>query len=79
MSESYISAILKALPDAQVDARLEGNHLHVTVVSAAFEGLSPVKKQQAVYSALNDYIASGEIHAVHMTTLTPSEHARAAQ
>ena len=65
------------MPDAQVDARLEGNHLHVTVISAAFEGLSPVKKQQSVYAALNPFIASGEIHAVHMTTLTPAEHARA--
>lgn len=71
--EDIQKAVQTAIPDAEVDARLEGNHAHLTVVSAAFEGLSPVKKQQMVYAALQDAISSGAIHAVHMSTLTPSE------
>lgn len=77
MIDQYISAIETAIPGAKVDAALEGNHLHVTVVSDSFEGVSPVKKQQSVYAALNEFIASGAIHAVHMKTLTPSEYGHA--
>lgn len=69
--QDIVKAIVSAIPDAQVDARMEGNHAHITVTSHAFAGLSPVKKQQLVYAALNDAIASGAVHAVHMKTLTP--------
>ncbi|SMF54064.1 Acid stress-induced BolA-like protein IbaG/YrbA, predicted regulator of iron metabolism [Alteromonadaceae bacterium Bs31] len=53
----------------------DGKHLAVVVVSPAFEGLGPVKRQQLVYSVLNDAIASGAIHAVQMKTLTPDQWA----
>lgn len=76
--EDVITAVQAAIPEAQVQARFEGNHVHLRVVSAAFEGLSPVKKQQKVYAALNSAIASGIIHAVHMQTLTPAEYAQLA-
>lgn len=69
--QDIINAVRAAIPDAQVEARMEGNHAHITVTSAAFQGLSPVKKQQMVYGALNQAIASGAIHAVHMKTLVP--------
>lgn len=69
--QDIIDAVRAAIPDAQVEARMEGNHAHITVTSAAFQGLSPVKKQQMVYGALNQAIASGAIHAVHMKTLVP--------
>lgn len=69
--QNIIQAIVSAIPGAQVEARMEGNHAHVTVTSSAFEGLSPVKRQQLVYGALNTAIASGAIHAVHMKTLVP--------
>lgn len=70
--EDIQAAVQAAIPGAEVDARLEGNHAHLTVTSSAFEGLSPVKKQQMVYGALQDAIASGAIHAVHIKTLTPT-------
>jgi acid stress-induced BolA-like protein IbaG/YrbA len=72
--QDIIDAIQSSIPDAQVEARMEGNHAHITVTSAVFEGLSPVKKQQLVYGALNQAIASGAIHAVHMKTLVPGAH-----
>lgn len=69
--EEIQAAVQAAIPGAEVDVRLEGSHAHLTVTSSAFEGLSPVKKQQMVYGALQDAIASGAIHAVHIKTLTP--------
>ena len=60
-------------PNADIEASFEGSHLNLMITSDAFKGLSPVKKQQLVYAALNDRIASGEIHAVNMKTLTPQQ------
>lgn len=61
-------------PNAQnIQVGSEGSHLNVLIVSELFEGLTPIKKQQKVYAALNDRIASGEIHAVNMKTLTPAQ------
>lgn len=74
--EDIQNAVQQAIPEAEVNVRLEGNHAHLTVVSSAFGGLSPVKKQQLVYGALQDAIASGAIHAVHMNTFTPEEWAQ---
>ncbi len=68
-------ALESAIADSQVEVSSDGSHVHVTVVSPAFEGLSPVKKQQLVYGCLQSAISSGAIHAVHMNTYTPSEWA----
>ncbi|MBX2809266.1 MAG: BolA/IbaG family iron-sulfur metabolism protein [Cellvibrionaceae bacterium] len=63
----------QAFSDADIRLASEGSHLHLTIVSDQFTGLSSVKKQQKVYAVLNEKIASGEVHAVHMTLLTPAE------
>ena len=76
MQISEIETALQAqFPDAVIELAAEGNHLHVSIVSEQFDGLSTVKRQQVVYGALNDFIASGEVHAVHMKTFTPLENA----
>lgn len=51
----------------------EGCDFSVTVVSAQFEGMRPVKKQQLIYACLNEHIASGAIHALTIKTFTPAE------
>jgi len=71
--QDITTAVTTAIPDAKVDAHMEGNHAHLTVVSEQFEGLLPVKRQQLVYAALQPAIASGAIHAVHMKTFTPAQ------
>lgn len=74
MQAEQIKAMIEsAVPDSQAEVQIEGNHVHLRVVSPAFAGQSPVKKQQMIYAVLNDMIASGEIHAVHMQTLTPEQ------
>lgn len=39
----------------------------------SFEGLSPVKRQQLIYGALSEEIASGALHAVSIKTYTPAQ------
>jgi acid stress-induced BolA-like protein IbaG/YrbA len=74
MQAEHIKALLESqIADARAEVTIDGTHVHLVVVSPAFAGLTPVKKQQLVYAVLNDEIASGAIHAVHMQTLTPGQ------
>ena len=71
--EDVKALITQAVPECELEVVIEGSHVHVMVISEAFEGLNAVKRQQMVYGALQSAIASGEIHAVHMKTYTPTE------
>ena len=51
----------------------DGYHFEATVVSEEFEGKRPVARQQMVYATVQEDIASGELHAITLKTLTPSE------
>ena len=72
-SDEIKHLLAKQFADAHIEVALDGSHVNITVVSATFVGLSPVKKQQSVYAALAEPIASGAIHAVNMKTYTPTE------
>lgn len=50
-------------------------HLRVVVVSAGFEGLSRVARQQQIYGLL-DAEFKGGLHALALRTLTPQEWAQ---
>lgn len=52
----------------------DGYHFDVLVISKAFESLSQVSRQRKIYSILGDDIRSGALHAIQLTTMTPSEH-----
>lgn len=41
-----------------------GNHWQVDIISASFNGLSRIKKQQLVYKALAEQLADETIHAL---------------
>ena len=74
MTADEIKALLVAgIPDAEVHVEGEGSKYTVTVVTDRFDGMRPVAKQQLVYGPLNPHIATGEIHAVSMRTLTKEE------
>jgi len=62
-----------SIPNCQVTAEGEGCNFQIIVVSTEFEGMSTVKRQQRVYSHLQDAISSGAIHAVTMKTYTPEQ------
>lgn len=65
------------LPEATADVRRargadDDDHLAATVVSPAFEGETLVDQHQLVYDALGDRMTT-DIHALELTTETPSE------
>ena len=65
--------------DAQVNVEEQGGHYTITVVTEAMSGLSPVKRQQAVYAPLSDMIADGRLHAVNIRSYTPDEYGQLGQ
>lgn len=67
--------VKQALPDCEIDVQSEGNHYLVVAVGDRFEGLSPVKKQQLIYSALEQQLAEGTIHALTIKAFTPAQWA----
>jgi acid stress-induced BolA-like protein IbaG/YrbA len=70
--ESIKSAIASALACERIEVSGDGQHFEALMVSAAFEGLSRVKRHQLVYGALGTRMRE-EIHALSMTTMTPAE------
>jgi len=51
----------------------DGYHYEITIVSDSFEGKRNVARQQWVYAIINNWIASGSLHAVTMKTYTSKE------
>ncbi len=68
--------IKNGLADAEVFVDGEGCNFSVTVVSHAFEGLPIVKCQQKVLATVQEPLASGELHAISVKTLTPDQWAQ---
>lgn len=54
-------------------ARQGGGHFSALIVSAAFEGKSPVQRHQLVYRVLGEMMQA-EIHALSIKAFTPSEY-----
>lgn len=75
MTPEDVKGLIEAgMPDAQlVRVSGDGSHFDAIVVSPAFDGKSPVAKQQMVYSTVNERIASGDLHALSIKTYTPQE------
>ncbi len=56
----------EAIAGTRAEVEGEGCNFQLNLYSDELLGLSPVKRQQAVYAVLNQYIADGSIHAVTM-------------
>jgi acid stress-induced BolA-like protein IbaG/YrbA len=77
MEPAEVKALLVSrLEDCDVEVTGDGRHFDLLVIGDIFAGLTPVKRQQLVYGALRDEIASGALHAVNMKTLTRAEWAQ---
>lgn len=61
------------LPSEHIAVEGDGHHFQAVIVSAEFEGLNRVKRQQRVYQTVLDKLNSGELHAISLQTLTPQE------
>ncbi len=72
-ADDLIAFLQQHYPDAFIEAANQGTKFDVRVVDASFDGKRSVQRQQAVYALVNDKIASGDIHALNIQALTPSE------
>jgi stress-induced morphogen len=74
MAVDTIRTLLEgAFPDGTVavhDRTGGGDHFHVTVASAMFDGLSLVEQHRLVNRALAEPLADGTIHELRITTTT---------
>ena len=73
MKDEIVTALKTAFPDANIDLELSGNRAELAIVSSALAGLARVRRQQAVYACIQQFIADGSLHAVTMRVLTPDE------
>ena len=74
LSNEEIEQRLRKLSDIDyVNVKGDGYHYQLTIVTDNFLGKSKVARQQWVYAQLKDYIATGSLHALSMTTLTKNE------
>ncbi len=65
--------ISEGLPCTHLSVEGDGHHFSAVIVSAAFEGLNRVKRQQLLNGILKSHFDSGVLHALSMKTLTPEE------
>ena len=71
MQEQIHNAVAAEFTDAQMAVYLDGNRATIEVVSARFEPMNRVKRQQAVYACINEFIADGRLHAVTIKADVP--------
>jgi acid stress-induced BolA-like protein IbaG/YrbA len=72
-TEAVAQLIRNGLPGAEVQVSGDGSHFEAVVISDDFEGLTPIKKQRLVMDTVKAQIASGELHALSIKTLTPAQ------
>jgi acid stress-induced BolA-like protein IbaG/YrbA len=74
MNADDVRSILEQqLTDCDIKVEVDGSHVNIIVIGDVFEGKRPVQRQQIVYGALQEHIASGVIHAVNMKTYSVQE------
>ena len=74
MRMDYFSEqIEKAIPGSKADVTGDGSKFEALVISDSFDGQMQVKRQKAVYAALNEHITSGAIHALTIKAYTSVE------
>lgn len=78
MNPEDVQALVEAgFDDAQVTVEGSGDRFQIRVISPAFQGLLPVKRQQLIYATINEKIQDNTIHAVQLITFTPAEWEKA--
>ena len=60
-------------PDADISSDGSDCSSKLLIVSSSFEGLSTLNRHKLVMGTLKNHFQSGEIHALSLSTKTPSE------
>lgn len=71
----FSDLVEKEITDSKADVTGDGSKFEARVVSRSFDGLSTIKRHKLVYSALDEHIRSGAIHALSIKAFTPDEWA----
>ncbi len=69
-------ALLAVVPDADVhptDLTGGGDHWHVVLVAASFEGQRSFQRQKPILAAMTPYFQTGAVHALDLKCITPTE------
>ncbi len=72
-AEKLIEFLQPHFPNGIIQAGGQGSNFDVRVVDDSFIGKRQVQRQQVVYALVNDFIVSGEIHALNIQALTHEE------
>ncbi len=76
-SEQWIiDQVQRIVPDADVqvtDLHGSGDHFHVRVISASFEGVRPLQRQKPILNHFKPHIASNTVHALDLKCMTPEQ------
>lgn len=62
-----------ALPGSIADVKGADNHYSARVVSDRFEGKTRIEQHKMIYDLFREEMASQEIHALALKTLTPAQ------
>jgi len=65
--------IEQGLPGAVADVKGADNHYSARVVSDRFEGKTRIEQHKMIYDLFREEMASQEIHALALKTLTPAQ------
>ena len=69
-----ITHFLKSkFPGAEISLDGEDCNSKVLIVSKQFDGLNSLQRHKLVLSALKEHFQSGELHALSLSTKSPSE------
>ena len=69
-----ITQFLKSkFPEADISFDGEDCNSKVLIVSEQFEGLTSLQRHKLVLGALKDHFQSGQLHALSLSTKSPSE------
>lgn len=63
------------LPNSRIEVEGEGCSFQLNIISDEIYALSPVKRQQQIYSHLNPWFVDGSIHAITMKFYTQADWA----
>jgi acid stress-induced BolA-like protein IbaG/YrbA len=69
----FSQQIEQAIPGSKAEVTGDGSKFEALVISDSFAGQMQVKRQKAVFAALNEHISSGAIHALTIKAYTPEE------
>ena len=62
-----------AFPGAKADVKGADNHYSARIVSDRFEGKSRIEQHRMIYDLFREEMASQDIHALALRTLTPAQ------